>query len=397
MKNLSDNDFDDLFRRRVDEFEPGFDDTAWNAMESRLKKRDRVIFVQRAVFTLLFLMLLGGGGYLLLRQDPVAKSAIVKNKADDRKPSPAEQRQDTSAADGVQIAADHRISSQPLADKKPLVATHDKIRAENSTLPVPERRIQRLASTGQPALSGRQITAISTGGPAYHPIDGDISTLAIPALSAEKRTDRTRKNTVKTAGASPWSLTFSAGPDFSAVSALGGQHPKVQLGFLANYAVNKRLLFSTGARYGIKQYETSPFDYQLVRPDMQSSISYIDASCKVLEVPLRASYAVHSGRRGALAINAGLSSYFMLHERYAFDYTPESGRGEFILQKTNANQHLFGVAEVSATYTLKPKALPVQFGIEPYVKLPFSGVGEGRVRLHSIGVNLTVSYGFKKK
>jgi hypothetical protein len=36
--------------------------------------------------------------------------------------------------------------------------------------------------------------------------------------------------------------------------------------------------------------------------------------------------------------------------------------------------------------------MPLNIGIEPHVKLPMSGVGEGKIKLKSSGINLNVSY-----
>jgi len=87
----------------------------------------------------------------------------------------------------------------------------------------------------------------------------------------------------------------------------------------------------------------------------------------------------------------------MLKEKYLFEYTPESGINDFLLEKTNANQSYFGVASISATYKFKPTNQNIRFGIEPYAKLPLGGVGEGKVKLKSSGIALTMTYGITKK
>ncbi|MBE7175387.1 MAG: hypothetical protein INR69_03240 [Mucilaginibacter polytrichastri] len=397
MKNLSDNDFDDLFRRRVDEFETDFDDSAWNTMEHRLKRRDRIVFVRKAVFTLVFLLLLGGGSAYLFRDSIAPGKQMVQQKKTERKPTPGDQVKEDKAQNNNSVSKEE--SSQQIAvNEQSTLGKTETPRAKNTGEKGTPHQVPAHAFSATDQEQQAVLFALST-----HAFPGEKRVLndspaglSAPAISPLSSSEADKEK-VRVKKAPGWSFTFSAGPDFSAVSALGGQHPKLQAGILANYSLNKRLTFSSGIRYGLKQYATSPFAYQLGRPELAGTITYIDGSCNVLEVPLRASYAVFTGKKSQLLVNGGLSSYFMLRERYAFEYTPESGRETFILNKNNANQHLFGVTEISATYTIKPKNSPVQFGIEPYLKLPLTGVGEGRVKLNSTGVNLNISYGFKKK
>src|SRR5690606_33192634 len=120
--------------------------------------------------------------------------------------------------------------------------------------------------------------------------------------------------------------------------------------------------------------------------------SGVEGSCNVLEIPLRASYTFINDNKKSISFNSGLSSYLMLKEKYIFSYTPQSGYNDYVLEKVNANQHYFSVVELSASYRFKSKKSKTQFGIEPYVKLPLGGVGEGKVHLKSSGVSLNLFY-----
>lgn len=59
----------------------------------------------------------------------------------------------------------------------------------------------------------------------------------------------------------------------------------------------------------------------------------------------------------------------------------------------NANQHLFAVLNLSAGYEYE--AGPHwRLQAEPYVKVPLTGVGAGKVQLLSAGVYFGMKYGF---
>ena len=62
----------------------------------------------------------------------------------------------------------------------------------------------------------------------------------------------------------------------------------------------------------------------------------------------------------------------------------------------NGNRHLFSILNVSAGYERKiSKTLHIQ--AEPYLNLPLSGVGEGKVKLHSAGLRAGINYTPVKK
>ncbi|MNV93619.1 hypothetical protein D3C71_1883310 [compost metagenome] len=86
----------------------------------------------------------------------------------------------------------------------------------------------------------------------------------------------------------------------------------------------------------------------------------------------------------------------MLKEDYTFKYTPGSGISDRLVEKRNANQHLMSVVDLSATYFIKLKTEKFKIGVEPFVKIPLTGVGEGKVNLKSSGISLKIRYDLDK-
>ncbi|MBY0542626.1 MAG: PorT family protein, partial [Sphingobacteriaceae bacterium] len=195
----------------------------------------------------------------------------------------------------------------------------------------------------------------------------------------------------------PISLAISAGPDLNSTSSIIGGKTSIAVGVGISVGLTKKLSLQTGLIYGSKNYTAEGYDYTFNNPNIPATIESIQALCKVLEIPLKASYLLNENKKRSIEFNAGLSSYLMLKENYVFKYTAASGRKDRTNQVVNANQHLFSVVELSATYNLKLKNKKFAFGIEPYVKIPLGGVGEGNILLKSSGVSLKLRYDINKK
>ncbi|MDQ7948770.1 MAG: outer membrane beta-barrel protein, partial [Pedobacter sp.] len=184
----------------------------------------------------------------------------------------------------------------------------------------------------------------------------------------------------KTSKRFPISLALAAGPDFnSTTSAIGGK-TNVAIGLGIGVGITRKLSLQTGINYGHKNYDADAYNYTFNNPNTKNTIAEVNASCKVIEIPLRASLNVSDNKKRSIDVNAGLSSYLMLKEDYVYKYTPESGRSDRLVEAVNENQHILSVVDLSATYNIKLNQ-KLAFGIEPYVKIPISGIGVGSVPL----------------
>jgi hypothetical protein len=127
----------------------------------------------------------------------------------------------------------------------------------------------------------------------------------------------------------------------------------------------------------------------------------MDGKGNVLQIPLEASYYFNGYENNSFFINAGISSYFFNSEWYGFKYDPED-----LLINPNAieeitmddisrrNFHLAGVARISVGYQ---KTLSSNMGVElsPYLQIPLTGIGEGRVDLYTTGIQLAIKFNTK--
>ena len=80
-------------------------------------------------------------------------------------------------------------------------------------------------------------------------------------------------------------------------------------------------------------------------------------------------------------------------EQYSYAYTENYRPGYWQGEWVNANRHYFSVLNLSAGYE---HALSTRWSLqaEPYLKIPLTGIGTGKLRLISAGVFFGVKYGF---
>ena len=402
MKDLSDNDFDKLLKQKAEAYDFDFDETAWNKMEQKLRRRDRVILVRNSSVVILLLMLCGGSYLFLRNDDPVnQQSKSRKSKPDS-----------TSIVQTLPQGNNNDVTLAPVIDRKfqeTPQSTHKKVPGPltDITAHIPNDGATNnslIRKEIAASFPDKDLTAISES-PAVQSDSGiskpqtgakpdSITLLTASAILDTGSTSGSslRKRSKNTA----FSFTVLAGPEFSSVESQGGKG-SINVGLLLNASITKKLMLSSGLRYGMKNYRASASNYQSQNPSRAIYLSGIDASCNILEVPVQFSYAVINDANRKIQLTSGLSSYLMLKEKYNFSYTPESGYKEYLLVKENANQHYFGVLNLSASYQIKSKSSKVQWALEPFVKLPLGGVGEGNVRLKSSGVSLNLIYDLRKE
>ena len=189
-----------------------------------------------------------------------------------------------------------------------------------------------------------------------------------------------------------FALNFSSGLDASGVDL--GNIGKINLAYGAgiSYQLNKRLTLRTGFYVEKKIYDAEVSDYHPpVRfwnyyPDLK----YIDANCKIYEVPFIINYNFAQTKKHQWFGAVGLSSYFMKKEDYDFFSKNSAGQTSYNSYTiNNKNRHYLSSVRLSAGYERKIKN-NISILAEPYLNLPLNGVGYGKVKLYSTGVLVTL-------
>ncbi len=189
-------------------------------------------------------------------------------------------------------------------------------------------------------------------------------------------------------------VSFLVGPDLTSVRGAGKSSLSENVGLAYSYPLAKGFHVSVGATYAKKNYKSAYKFYTPSNPpEMAQLPSNVSAVCDVLDVPLTASYTVLKSKNVKFNVSAGLSSYFMLKEKYTFDYegggSYSGSQNSAVYEVNGENQHIFGVADFSVSIEKKIND-KINIGVKPFVKMPLTGIGYGNVDLESKGVAFTL-------
>ena len=283
--------------------------------------------------------------------------------------------------------------------------------AEAAALPKGQLQSARPAAATAPAQPVNSVSeqALKQESAATHPLRETTDPPAAASLqtAAEKKPEEKKEKAVAAAGKKKSSrnnrffLAVSAGPDVSFTNGDAPGRMKIVGGLGLGYTFNDRLSLRTGFYSGRKiytasadQYHGSPAFYQYY-PNLQK----VEADCKVYEIPVALSYHFGTAGKRRFFASAGVSSLIMKEETYTYFYKYNtSGPTVSRTHSTyNKNKHFLSIATVSAGYQ---QALGSRFQLiaEPYIKLPLSGVGNGKVNLNSTGIQFTLGFApFGKK
>ena len=188
-------------------------------------------------------------------------------------------------------------------------------------------------------------------------------------------------------------ISISTGAEVSGLSVSKTGKLSVAYGAGLSYDLSSRFTLRSGFYVDKKIYSVGKNDYH-AQPGNIVNYDYlqsIDANCKVYEIPLVVNYNFGKAKNHSWFAAAGLSTYLMKKESYVYYYKYPSGRTyDKYWSVSNKNKHYFSVLDLSAgyEYTLNKR---FSLAAEPYVKLPFSGVGAGKIKLNSAGVLFTLT------
>jgi len=186
-------------------------------------------------------------------------------------------------------------------------------------------------------------------------------------------------------------LSAMAAPDISTTKSSKPSKLSSNFGVLATYALTHKISFTSGAVYAKKIYNSggiTPGGYDNAGAEWE-----VKANCDVIDIPVNINYKVLNMKKMSVSINTGLSSYFMLKERYEFINGQVGGQQQVSnLEITNQNRHLLGIANVSVTLDHKISE-SVSIGVQPFAKIPLTGIGNGNVNLKSAGMSFSLNIG----
>ncbi len=257
--------------------------------------------------------------------------------------------------------------------------------------------IDELSTTNEKKVVVSEVTSVKT--------PEDIAKIDVVATDAKKDTVATENAVVEAVSTIPtknkikpnrnnnngFAILFAGGLDKSSVGFAKSGITKPIFGAGVSYTFRQWFTISTGVYTARKIYTAAPADYKFAyNPPNINYLKSIDADCQVMEIPLNISWNFMERKKGSFYVSTGASSFIMKNEKYGYVYKYPGGQSYTHKEEyNNKNQHFFSVLNLSAGYK---RYFGKSFfaAAEPYVKLPMSGVGEGKVKLNSTGILFTV-------
>lgn len=182
------------------------------------------------------------------------------------------------------------------------------------------------------------------------------------------------------------------GPDYSTIKMQQINKSGYSAGLLAGYQINNRWAVEVGGLWDKKNYYTQGQYFNTQKMPLPYNVKIIHATgtCYMVEIPLNVKYQLTTRTKGNWFVLAGTSSYLMKKEDYTYLYDHNGSIYDVYKVYNNSSRNWFSIMNISAGYERTFRNIAT-FRIEPYVKLPFSGVGIGHLPITSTGLYITVT------
>lgn len=215
------------------------------------------------------------------------------------------------------------------------------------------------------------------------------TTLPKRSIAGNKNSFLSKLYITATGGAeAPGFKTFSnSGSKISTKSGLG-----------LGYQINNQFSLETGFYLGSKKYISGPENYNYPDDSYWNTVelTQVNANCFVYEIPLLIRYNFFQKKSLLLNVSGGVESFIMQREDYVYDYL-KNGTQHTSSRSYEGNSHFLSSIQFSIGLE---KKLSQKFSLlfTPFISIPISGVGNGKVKLHSTSLQAGIKYfPFQKK
>lgn len=195
----------------------------------------------------------------------------------------------------------------------------------------------------------------------------------------------------KTSFLSKFEISAFAAADITS-SNLSIKDPKsLTFGIGLSYQITKKLSIATGFGVSRKLYSADSADYKN-QPwvAVNYKLQTIDANCLVYELPINLQYQFAQSKKASWLAIGGVSTYFMKSESYDYNYLwyTQPRKTNYVIE--NKNNHLFSILNLAVGYR-RQLGKQLSYQLAPFIKIPLTGIGEGKVNLYSAGLQLSVN------
>ncbi len=238
--------------------------------------------------------------------------------------------------------------------------------------------------------------AIQPGDNNQEPIDSTIkSPDPVTAKIPESKKPKTPESNLNR-----FAIGIFAGTDLSNINGSLKNKAGYSVGVQASYNITRRLSINTGFSVTKKFYEAKGSDFH---PPAHYFTYYVDklvrvdGSCFMWELPLTIRYDVLSTPKINWYLNGGVSSYIMRKQNYRYDYIYNNNPASKDWSSSSQQNEWLKIVNLSTGLEYKMNKI-WSLQAEPYLKLPTSGLGFGKMDISSYGLTLGLRYrpNFKK-
>jgi hypothetical protein len=376
------NELDQFFKKGLAEPDLPFNELDWEKMEEKLgprkSKRSVLLWpiaaagIAASIFLIFFL--------LFQKEDSIPFKDKTDSKAPVDKPSVGLKEQPLNKKQDVLVA-------KTKAERE--LVTRVSVTIKERNLPLTQQSIAIIKNNNPTSIASLEITKPKS-------IESiDTVTRVSSVIEVPMASPRTKRLMQKSNHTGHLSFSVIAAPDISSSQGNFSSKLSTNLGLLATYSITKNISLTTGVIYARKLYEYSGASISAYGSLGKTMETYAD--CKVLDIPLNLNYRVYEKGLNSISLNTGLSSYIMLNEEYK--YVSNDGLGNTnssVLEIVNQNQHFLGVANIGISFNRKINN-QVSVGIQPFVKIPLTGIGYHDSKLKSTGIAFSLNLNMRHK
>ncbi|MDP4128932.1 MAG: outer membrane beta-barrel protein [Bacteroidota bacterium] len=454
-----DDEMDDLFRKAGEQYPLKTSDSDWDAVLGRLqptaggessylpengKKRNN----KRRFFWLLFLLPLGlfslkyfqgtpGNGKIRSTDQATGNSSLKSETtqagkmesarlhtnpvqpahAQSNPPNPSSDVPALILSSGINVrspvirlskkatAADQKTSINADLNSKSGIAdnSYETSKTGPDTKPTPDIPKPAGDQPGSATASSKNGVAQTTTQDAGNP--GDVvkteKAKQLPVTAENTGSVNGNKKDEKKAKVSPGKergiyLSLLAGPDFSTVKFQSVKNTGYSVGIRAGYRFNKHISLETGIGWDKKQYYSDGKYFNKSKTDIPASYNIQDltGNCIMFEIPVSLRYDFSYNPRGRFFSTVGLSSYLMKKENYSYEEEYGGSAWSHDVSYKNSGNNIFSILQLSAGYEYNCEKIG-RIRIEPYLRIPLTGVGIGQLPISSAGLQLGITHSFR--
>ncbi|QDH80019.1 hypothetical protein FKX85_13645 [Echinicola soli] len=408
-RNMSDKELDDFFKQQSEQPDIPFVPDDWEKMKQQLSPSSvngalRPWYKRRGMWWGPLLLLLMIGGWMVwshanLGNEP---SGSIKNSFEEQVIEGKERGNDGVDVDKVNPVDRSGESGKSVSNSKKegsLGGTYGAFK-EDETLIAKVNLAKNTVREESERLSTEAVPSpLRDGVDIWTPVFGKLGGLENGELSYPLKTDDSLVPYEEKKKRQPefwhdrrWSVAGLLSPDISALKWKDIHGVGTSVGINIEYFIHPKWSVNLGFLYAFKTYQGEE-DYSAFGNYGTGKVG-LKGDCYVFDVSNDVRYYAVNRELDRWYLSVGLSSYFMLREKYEMNY--ESSNGYPVhkeLDIKNENSHLFSVVNLSVGYERNlSERLSLQ--VAPYYKVPWRGVGEGEVNLKSAGVLIGLKYGW---